>query len=78
VRILEADLNLDCAVDVTDEQAAAFRYGSTTGSLLYNEWYDLEPALKDGDVDIKDIQKVLGRQGSTCNEPIPPQPPLTQ
>jgi hypothetical protein len=78
VRILEADLNLDCEVDVHDEQAAAFRYGSATGSLLYNEWYDLEPALRDGDVDIKDIQKVLGRQGSTCNEPIPPQPPLTQ
>ena len=76
VRVLEADLNLDCTVNVTDQQAIAFRYDSATGSLLYNEWYDLEPALKDGDVDIKDLQKVFGRNGSTCKNPIPPQPPL--
>ncbi|MGB6836290.1 MAG: hypothetical protein WBF66_01130 [Dehalococcoidia bacterium] len=76
VRILEADLNLDCAVDVLDEQAIAFRYGAFFGNLLYDPWYDLQPALKDFDIDIKDLQKVFGRDGSTCQSPIPEQPPL--
>ncbi len=76
VRILEGDLNLDCAVNVTDEQLIAFRYGSFFGSALYNKWFDLEPALHDLDIDIKDLQKVFGRDGSTCQLPIPPQPPL--
>ena len=78
VRILEADLNLDCAVDVLDEQAIAFRYGAFFDNLLYDPWYDLQPALKDFDIDIKDLQKVFGRDGSTCQSPIPdqdPQPP---
>ena len=44
VRILEGDLNLDCKVDVTDEQLISFRYGAFFGDLLYNKWYDLEPA----------------------------------
>jgi uncharacterized repeat protein (TIGR01451 family) len=76
VRILEGDLNLDCAVNVLDEQAIAFRYGATFGNLLYDSWYDLEPALKDYDIDIKDLQKVWGRQGSTCASPIPAQDPV--
>jgi hypothetical protein len=71
VRILEGDLNLDCIVDVGDDQQIAFRYGSTFGNLLYDPWFDLEPSLKDFDVDIKDVQKVFGRNGSTCEEPIP-------
>ena len=71
VRILEGDLNLDCTVDVTDDQAIAYRYGAFFGNLLYDPWYDLEPALKDFDVDIKDLQKVFGRNGSTCLSPIP-------
>jgi hypothetical protein len=78
VRILEGDLNLDCAVNVIDEQAISFRYGSSFGNLLYDPWYDLEPALKDYDIDIKDLQKVFGRDGSNCSAPIPaqaPQPP---
>jgi hypothetical protein len=75
VRILEGDLNLDCAVDVLDEQGSAFRYGASSGMLLYDPWYDLEPAVKDFDVDIKDLQKVFGRDGSTCQSPIPPQSP---
>ena len=76
VRILEADLNLDCAVDVLDEQAIAFRYGAFFNNLLYDPWYDLQPALKDFDIDIKDLQKVFGRDGSTCQQPIPDQPPM--
>jgi hypothetical protein len=80
VRILEGDLNLDGTVNVYDEQAIAYRYGATFGNLLYNSWYDLEPALKDYDIDIKDLQKVWGRQGSLCGingeGTIPPQNPL--
>jgi uncharacterized repeat protein (TIGR01451 family) len=80
VRILEGDLNIDCIVNVLDEQAIAFRYGATFGNLLYDPWYDLEPALKDYDIDIKDLQKVWGRQGSHCNingvGTIPPQLPV--
>jgi uncharacterized repeat protein (TIGR01451 family) len=77
VRILEGDLNLDCSVNVLDEQAIAYRYGASFGNLLYDPWYDLEPALKDFDIDIKDLQKVFGRYGSDCQGPqIPAQPPL--
>jgi hypothetical protein len=75
VRILEADLNLDCGVDIIDDQMIAYRYGAGFGNTLYDPWYDLEPALKDFDIDIKDIQKVFGRNGSTCQEPIPDQSP---
>jgi hypothetical protein len=76
VRILEGDLDLDCDVDVADQQLIAFRYGSFFGSLRYSQWYDLEPALHDLDIDIKDLQKVFGRDGSDCQDPIPAQPPL--
>jgi len=81
VRMLEGDLNLDCKVDVKDDQAEAFRYGSTTGLQLYDQWYDLEPASSDGDIDIKDLQFVFGRNYSTCENPIPndqavPVPPI--
>jgi len=76
VRILEGDLNLDCKVDITDEALIAFRYGSSFGMLLYSRWFDLEPQFHDLDIDIKDIQKVFGRDGSTCQVPIPAQPPL--
>jgi hypothetical protein len=76
VRILEGDLNTDCEVDLVDDQMIAFRYGAFFGNLLYDPWFDLEPALKDFDVDIKDLQKVYGRNGSTCTNPIPDQDPL--
>jgi hypothetical protein len=76
VRVLEGDMNTDCTVDVTDDQIEAAHYGATFGSLLYEPWYDLEPALKDGDMDVKDLQKVFGRNGSTCAAPVPPQDPL--
>lgn len=77
VRILEGDVNLDCAVDVVDEQIMAFRYASVYGDLLYNPWFDLEPAGRDLDIDVLDIEKVVARDGSTCQTPIQPQPPLT-
>jgi len=43
VRMLEGDLNLDCAVTVLDDQMIAFRYGTVFGMQLYDEWYDLAP-----------------------------------
>ena len=76
VRILEGDLNLDCQVNLADEQLIAARYGAFFGSLLYSKWYDLEPATHDLDIDIKDLQKVFGRDGSTCQSPNPAQPPV--
>jgi hypothetical protein len=75
VRMLEGDLDLDCDVDLADDQLISFRYGGAFGSLLYDLFYDLEPALKDFDIDIKDVQKVYGRNGSTCGMPVPDQPP---
>jgi hypothetical protein len=75
IRILEGDLDLDCDVDLQDQQLIAFRYGSFFGSLLYSQWYDLEPNLHDLDIDIKDLQKVFGRTGSDCQNPIPMQTP---
>jgi hypothetical protein len=75
VRILEGDVNLDCKVDVTDAQTIATHYGGFFGSLLYSKWLDLEPATHDLDIDIKDLQKVFGRIGSTCQNPIPAQLP---
>lgn len=76
IRILEGDLDLDCDVDVADQQKIAFRYGSFFGSTLYGTWYDLEPNLHDLDIDIKDLQKVFGRDGSDCQDPIPAQTPV--
>ncbi len=49
----------------------AFRYGSSFGSQLYDQWYDLEPKFADQDIDIKDLQYVFGRNYSTCQHPIP-------
>jgi hypothetical protein len=76
VRILEGDLNLDCKVDVVDEAMIAQHYGATFGSAFYDKWFDVEPRFHDLDVDIKDLQKVFGRDGSTCQNPIPAQPPI--
>jgi len=76
IRILEGDMDLDCDVDVSDEQAIAWRYGAFFGSLLYSKWFDLEPNTHDLDIDIKDLQKVFGRDGSTCQNPVPAQTPV--
>ena len=69
-------MNLDCAVNLTDAQAIAQRYGMVFGLFLYDPWYDLEPNIKDFDIDAKDLQKVFGRIDSSCQSPKPPQPPL--
>ncbi len=76
VRILEGDLNLDCTVDVQDESIIAMHYGAFFGSGLYDKWFDLEPKFHDLDIDIKDLQKVFGRDGSTCQKPFPAQTPV--
>jgi hypothetical protein len=75
VRILQGDVNLDCSVDVVDDQIMAYRYGATYPSPLYDAWYDLEPQGHDLDIDGGDLQRVFGRNGSTCQAPIPSQPP---
>jgi hypothetical protein len=77
LRRLEGDVTKSCDVDVADLQAMASRYGYSFGSLLYNVWYDLEPYITngDGDIDVKDLQMVYGRFGSTCANPIPAQNP---
>jgi hypothetical protein len=66
IQALEGDLNQDCKVNVFDDQIIAYRYGALFGSLLYDPFYDLEPALGDGDIDIKDLQFVFGRNGWYC------------
>ena len=71
VRMLECDVDLDCDVDVADEQAVAMRYGASWGLQLYNQWFDLEPKYADQDIDIKDLQFCFGRNLSTCQAPIP-------
>ena len=77
VRILEGDLNLDCKVDVADESLIATHYGAAFGSTYYDKWFDLEPRFHDLDIDIKDLQKVFGRDGSDCQGPVPEQTPVT-
>lgn len=77
VRALEGDINGDCIVNVVDTQIVASRYRSSFGELRYSIFVDLEPFDTDGDVDVKDLQFVFGRVGSTCEEPIPPQDPQT-
>ncbi len=74
IRKLEGDVNSDCNVDVEDAQLIAFRYGSFFGHLVYDLNYDLEPwPTADFDIDIKDLQFVFGRDGSSCADPIPSQ-----
>lgn len=75
IRWLEGDINGDCQVNVYDEQSEAFRYGTFFGSLWYDDWFDLQPPLTDYDIDVKDLQFVFGREGSTCQDSYPPQGP---
>lgn len=77
-RYLEGDVTADCAVDALDTQSIAFRWGAEKGSLIYADFMNLEPsgAQADDDIDIKDLQFVFGRFGSTCDAPHPPQDPV--
>lgn len=78
IRYLEGDVEPDCAIDALDTQAIAFRWGVEKGSLIYTEFMNLEPSgpQADNDIDIKDLQFVFGRFGSTCKAPHPPQNPV--
>jgi hypothetical protein len=78
VRILEGDVNQDCRVDAADAQGISPYVGSVEGDGTYNRWYDLEPVPPDGDIDSNDVQVVTSRQGSTCKNPMPAQPPSGQ
>jgi len=77
VQALEGDLNYDCKVNVIDEQAVSGRYGTTFGIQPYDTFFDLEPISPDFDIDIKDLQFVYGRDGTSCEEPVPPVPTST-
>ena len=69
----------DCNVDLADAANMAFRWGAATGNLLYSSFLDLSPSGQikgDGRIDIKDLQFVFGRLGSTCTVPHPAQPPV--
>jgi hypothetical protein len=78
IRYLEGDVEPDCEIDALDTQAVAFRWGVEKGSLIYSEFMNLEPSgtQADNDIDIKDLQFVFGRFGSTCDAPHPPQEPV--
>ena len=77
-RYLEGDVNGDCVVDAADTQAVAFRWGVSKGSLIYNDFMNLEPTgpQADDDIDINDLQFIYGRFGSTCGDPHAPQDPV--
>jgi hypothetical protein len=77
VRYLEGDVMPDCSVDALDTQAVAFRWGAQKGDLVYSEFMNLEPsgAQADEDIDIKDLQFIYGRFGSSCGAPHPAQDP---
>ncbi len=73
VGALEGDVNRDCVVNIIDEQMVSYRFQAEFGTLFYHWFYDLEPAIApDEDIDIYDLQFVYGRDGSTCENPIPP------
>ncbi len=78
VRMLEGDLDLDCNVDVVDEQAIAFRYGTFFGLTLYDEWFDLAPECVNGVCTSARLRHRhqgppvrLWSRCSTCQVPIP-------
>ena len=71
LRALQGDVNRDCVVNGLDLQIVGSHYPS--GSDPYSAASDLEPAQGDGDIDVRDLQFVLGRQGSSCALPVPNQ-----
>jgi len=78
IRRLEGDVNRDCSVNVQDMQIEASKFGTSTGSLLFSTFFDVNEPLQhgDGEIDINDVQFVFGRFGSECIGPtIPPQNP---
>ena len=77
VRPLEGDVTGDCDVDIYDEQSILGRFGSVPGDGVYSSFYDLVPAVPDGQINAFDLQYVIDRVPSTCASPMPPQPPQT-
>jgi hypothetical protein len=77
IRALEGDLNYDCKVNVIDDQAVSGRYGTSFGIQPYDVFFDLEPQIPDQDIDIKDLQFVYGRDGTTCEGAEQPEPSPT-
>lgn len=73
VQALEGDVNYDCKVNVIDDQGVSGRYGTSFGIQPYDVFYDLEPRMADQDIDIKDLQFVYGRDGTTCQGPEQPE-----
>jgi hypothetical protein len=71
VHALEGDLNADCEVNIVDEQLISAHYPALLGSLNYVPFFDLQPALGDDDIDVKDLQFVFGRDKHNCQTPIP-------
>ena len=77
VRALEGDVNYDCKVNVVDDQGVSGRYGTSFGIQPYDQFFDLEPQKADQDIDIKDLQFVFGRDGTTCEGSEEPEPTPT-
>jgi hypothetical protein len=75
VRILESDVNLDCHVNSSDLQHVAAHVLSRYGDARYDPRYDLNPGAPDGAINAQDLARVAARFGSTCQLPIPAQPP---
>ena len=71
LRMLEGDVSSDCQVDIGDCEDIAFRYGLLSGHEGYSQWLDLQPAVPDGRIGLKDLQFACGRLGSTCQAPLP-------
>ena len=67
-------------MNTLDTQAIGFRWGASKGSILFLNRFNLEPfgAQSDDDIDIKDLQFVSGRIGSSCAAPHPEQPPVNR
>jgi hypothetical protein len=76
IHALEGDVNYDCRVNVIDEQAVSWRYGTFFGILPYSTFFDLEPSIPDFDIDIKDLQFVYGRDEWECEGPTPTPTPV--
>ena len=75
-RALEGDVTGDCVVDAFDEQAIFGRFGRVPGDPLYSTAYDIVPPGGDGQINSADAQFVVSRAGSTCDAPLPTQPPV--
>ena len=66
----ESGRNLRRDIDVADAQYIARLFGTFFGDLFYNSVQDIEPNLRsDGDIDIKDLQKIFGRDSMHCRRP---------